>query len=345
MNNIKFSIVIPVYNVGKYLRKCFDSVVAQTYTNYEVIAVDDGSTDGSGDVCDEYAAKYDNIRVIHKVNGGVADTRNTGLDNARGDYVGFMDADDYLIDSHLFENAAKCLSRSDADVLQYYYLWQTKDNEAPEFSKADISRKKVLNSSLLGGIEYLSKKVCFKKGKFYFLSYTYNVWDKFYKRETIEKNGIRFRTDIMQGLEDCMFNIDVSRYIRCVDVYPYYVYSYIIHTASISSVGIHMDESAYLKWEYFFSQVKHTIDTAPKKRRKLMRMYASSVFISRIYRLMKNNTVGFTPEFNKVLKYDYMMKYAVNPFYKLCGIFYKVFGRRITRKALRFISTDIREKI
>ena len=90
------SVIIPVYNVQDYLARCIDSVLAQTYTDLEIILVDDGSLDASGDICDEYDLKYRFVRVIHKTNGGLSDARNAGLDVAQGQYVTFIDADDYV---------------------------------------------------------------------------------------------------------------------------------------------------------------------------------------------------------------------------------------------------------
>ena len=91
---IKFSIIIPVYNVAPYLRECLDSVLAQTFTDWEAICVDDGSTDGSGAILDEYAAKDSRFKVIHQQNAGVSAARNAALDAMKGEWVGFLDADD-----------------------------------------------------------------------------------------------------------------------------------------------------------------------------------------------------------------------------------------------------------
>lgn len=91
------SVIIPVYNVEKYLRECVDSVLGQTYTKYEIILVDDGSTDASGKICDEYAAEFSQVSVIHKENGGLSDARNTGFAQALGEYIYFLDSDDFLV--------------------------------------------------------------------------------------------------------------------------------------------------------------------------------------------------------------------------------------------------------
>ncbi|HAP9560050.1 TPA: glycosyltransferase, partial [Enterococcus faecium] len=86
----EISIIVPVYKVEKYLRKCVDSILAQTFTDFEVILVDDGSPDNSGKICDEYAEKDNRVRVIHKENGGLSSARNAGIDVARGKYLGFV---------------------------------------------------------------------------------------------------------------------------------------------------------------------------------------------------------------------------------------------------------------
>lgn len=96
MNNPLVSVIVPIYNVDKYLKKCVESVLAQTYAELEIILVDDGSTDGSSKICDEYIEKDSRILVIHKPNGGLSDARNAGLDKAHGEYLVFIDSDDYI---------------------------------------------------------------------------------------------------------------------------------------------------------------------------------------------------------------------------------------------------------
>ncbi len=111
----KISVIVPVYNVEQYLERCVDSIINQTYTNLEIILVNDGSTDNSGKLCDELAKKDERIRVIHKENGGLSDARNRGIDEAESDLVGFIDSDDY-IDSDMYEVLLKNLNDTDADL-------------------------------------------------------------------------------------------------------------------------------------------------------------------------------------------------------------------------------------
>ncbi|MBQ2863648.1 MAG: glycosyltransferase [Clostridia bacterium] len=109
------SVVVPVYNVEKYLSKCIESVLAQTYPNIEIILVDDGAKDNSGAICDEYARRDERIRVIHKENGGLSDARNRGISEARGEYVGLVDSDDY-IDADMYETLYGLISEYDAQI-------------------------------------------------------------------------------------------------------------------------------------------------------------------------------------------------------------------------------------
>ena len=96
MEQTVISVIVPIYKVEQYLRQCVDSILNQTHSALEVILVDDGSPDGSGKICDEYAARDSRVRVIHKKNGGLSDARNAGIDIARGDYIAFVDSDDWL---------------------------------------------------------------------------------------------------------------------------------------------------------------------------------------------------------------------------------------------------------
>lgn len=121
----KVSVIVPVYNVEKYLRKCVESIKNQTYQNLEIILVDDGSTDSSGNICDYLSQTDDRIVVIHKENAGLSDARNAGMDISTGDYIGFVDSDDY-IDEDFYEILVANLEKYNADVscCRYSNVWE-----------------------------------------------------------------------------------------------------------------------------------------------------------------------------------------------------------------------------
>lgn len=121
------SIIVPVYNVEKYLKECIDSVISQTYKNLEIILVDDGSTDKSGEICDEYSKKDSRIKVIHKENGGLSDARNVALDIAKGEYIGFVDSDDY-VEKDMFETLYKLAEEHNTEISSISF-YKTLENE------------------------------------------------------------------------------------------------------------------------------------------------------------------------------------------------------------------------
>ena len=133
----KISVIVPVYNVEKYLNDCIDSIINQTYKNIEIILVDDGSNDSSGSICDEYAKKDNRVRVIHKVNGGLSSARNAGLDEVTGDYVMFCDSDDMFLPTScevMFEE----IEKRNADYIVGNYQNCTEEGELwenPVFNK------------------------------------------------------------------------------------------------------------------------------------------------------------------------------------------------------------------
>jgi len=117
MSTPLISIIVPVYNIKEYLPRCVASLQAQTYTNIEILLVDDGSTDGTGALCDELAAKDERIRVFHKENGGSSTARNLGLSKAQGEYIGFVDSDDY-VEPDMYECLYQALQEQDAQIAQ-----------------------------------------------------------------------------------------------------------------------------------------------------------------------------------------------------------------------------------
>jgi glycosyltransferase involved in cell wall biosynthesis len=116
-NNPLISLIVPVYNISKYLERCINSIIEQSYKNIEIILVDDGSTDNSGQICDAYKEHDNRIRVIHKINGGLSSARNAGLAIIKEEYVGFVDGDDF-IDKYIYETLVKAILDNDADIVQ-----------------------------------------------------------------------------------------------------------------------------------------------------------------------------------------------------------------------------------
>ena len=123
----KISVVVPIYKVEKYLDRCIYSIINQTYTNLEIILVDDGSPDNCPKICDEYASKDNRIKVIHKQNGGLSSARNAGIKVATGDYIGFVDSDDF-IELDMYEQMYKVAYENDVDLVMSDYYKVHKDD-------------------------------------------------------------------------------------------------------------------------------------------------------------------------------------------------------------------------
>lgn len=155
MKNDLISIIIPVYKVEKYLEKCIESVLKQTYTNLQIILVDDGSPDNCGKICDEYAKRDSRIDVIHKVNGGLSEARNVGISKAKGRYIGFVDSDDY-IKENMYEILLNLIKKYDADVsicnlydvIDGNEYIRNKENGIREYSRLDILKEVLLDKNI-----------------------------------------------------------------------------------------------------------------------------------------------------------------------------------------------------
>lgn len=140
---MRFSILIPVYNVKKYISQCFDSILSQTFKDFEVIIVDDGSTDGSGDECDKFAKEHGGfVRVIHKENGGLISARRTAIAEARGDYCVFLDSDDMLSGEYLerADRALRAYSNPDMLICSFLYIDDDGNTSVPSYGKLDCNK-------------------------------------------------------------------------------------------------------------------------------------------------------------------------------------------------------------
>ena len=200
MNGICVSVIIPVYNVEKYLSDCVKSVCGQTYSNLQIILVDDGSTDQSGKMCDEFAKLDSRILVIHKENGGLSDARNSGLLRANGEFVFYLDSDDYL-EENAIEFLVKIQQEQNAQIVvgNYYYTYERYEKCATSLGKGNIvlGKQKVMVALVTGKIQNfawgkliksdIAKKYEFPKGKLFEDNYwAHLVFDE---AETIVVSG------------------------------------------------------------------------------------------------------------------------------------------------------------
>ncbi|MFI3326822.1 MAG: glycosyltransferase family 2 protein [Clostridia bacterium] len=218
------SVIVPVYKVEKYLNKCVQSIVDQTYKNIEIILVDDGSPDNCPGICDEWAKKDDRIKVIHKENGGVSKARNEGLENINGDWIMFVDSDDYL----------------ELDILEKLYV-ELEVNKAENYLyqfnfcklKDDVLiKEKNIYIDKINKEEFLSCAITKIQGEYELGNMYRAVWGKLFKANIISENLIRF--DIEQSIaEDALFLFKYLIFIEQIKVINYHGYIYRVLDTSI----------------------------------------------------------------------------------------------------------------
>jgi len=189
----KVSVIIPIYNVEAYLRECVDSVLSQTYHNLEIILVDDGSPDRCGLICDDYAMADDRVFVIHKTNGGLSDARNAGMKIATGEYVYFLDSDDYILPDAM-EKLVQRAEETDADIVFFDAKNFTDYGFTPSFSESLVHRYSYAPEK---GASTLIKLFEQK-------DYNCAVWTHFYSAEFLKSNEFTFVKGLL--FEDLMFN-------------------------------------------------------------------------------------------------------------------------------------------
>lgn len=202
------SIILPIYNAEQYLHRCIDGILAQSYTDFELLLIDDGSKDASGDICDEYAAKDTRVRVLHKANGGVSSARNLGLDNAQGEYITFCDADDYVGVGWLAAYSEAIASHVDLAIQGYDAIDgdNTVEKNLSSCQGDTIAEKRQLITSLMSQDMY---------------GY---LWVKLFRRAIIEEHAIRFDTQSTFREDEQFFSkyMEYAASFTCVDRVGYY---------------------------------------------------------------------------------------------------------------------------
>lgn len=208
-----FSVIIPVYNVENYLRECVDSIVNQTCQDFELILIDNGSTDSSGKICDEYASKYPNVRVKHLMPNIMASgARNEGQAMAEGDYILFIDSDDYYIDNKVFEKL-KTKSTSNPDVILF--------NHVDYFEKTGTYGKKLYNMDVetegKSAVDVCNELI--NKDSYY-----NSAWSKAIKRSILEDNDIHFTPGLTVEDNDWYYRVVLHLKTIAIVNEPVYVY-------------------------------------------------------------------------------------------------------------------------
>ncbi len=250
------SIIVPVYNAEKVIGRCIESIINQEYTNFEVILCNDGSKDSSGAICDEYGKKDERIKVLHKENSGVSDTRNQGIKMAKGTYIQFLDADDWIT-----VDATKLLVRTmkenDCDMVisDFYRVVGERISHKGDIEEGVMSREKFA--------EYMMEN----PADFYYGV----IWNKLYKREIIEKYEIQMDGNV-SWCEDFLFNLEYLLHVERIAALQVPIYYYVKTEGSLVSQGMSIGKTVKMKisvFEYYNDFYKHIYEEEDYEKRRL----------------------------------------------------------------------------
>lgn len=293
--NPTLSIIVPVYNVCAFLEKCIDSILAQTFTDFELIIVDDGSTDGSSEICDSFALRDSRIKVIHKENGGVVSARKAGISAASGKYAGYVDGDDW-IDPHMYEKMVHYMQRYDCDLVMCDVVHENKslpfssgstriDMEDGYYDSAAI-KKKILPNMIYAG-EF------FKFGVYPV------IWNKLYKREKLIKHQMAIDDTIKTG-EDAacvypyIFSSDSLYFIKNMSLYHY--------RHSRNQMTAVYDDMYFERFKSLYSFFSHSEIASSPYADQLNYYYSYLIKTTISNELKKENTVSFGEKLKNIKK-------------------------------------------
>lgn len=287
------SVIVPVYKVEEYLNRCVDSILAQTYQNLEIILVDDGSPDNCGKICDQYAEKDNRIRVIHKENGGVSSARNKGIEVAQGEFITFIDSDDYILNNHFSEFLD--INQKEIDLIVSSFLVKTKDNDY-----------KVENDDIEVAFDDLGEE----DYKRLFDSSMCYVWNKFYKKSIIDSNNIRFVENVSFG-EDTVFVYTYLKFINGVKFSSECTYCY-EDKDSTATKKYWKDLFEYLKIEMdTYREFLNIVNADERTKKEVLGFYST-----RFFRLLVNRHITKKPVFSFLREYSLAYDYFSTFFFK-----------------------------
>lgn len=291
----KISVVIPVYNVQKYLSECLDSVINQTYKDLQIILVDDGSTDFSGKICDVYAEKDNRITVVHQKNAGAGAAKNTGLELIDGDYFSIIDSDDY-IELDMYEKMVNSLEKYNADIVQCLFRNVYVNDSFDRKYKIKSIYPKVLTSK-----RFLKE---------YLYDWKYAIfWNKLFKSSLLKE--IRF--PVGRKIDDEFFTYKLVCNAKKVVNIDNMLYNYRMRKTSVMNEN-NSDRLIYDRIDCFIERYNYVSDIYPSLKKKyLTKLYDSLLY----YKTQVNNTEKLEkyiskiqkPKINKIDKINEIMRY------------------------------------
>jgi len=317
MNTI-FSIIIPVYNVEDYLEECIKSVLSQDFSDYEIILVDDGSTDNSGNICDNYRNNYEKIKVIHKENGGSSSARNEGIKKAVGRYILFLDSDDFYCDKSFLSKAFE-ISKTDFDCLWFKTAYFYSDEERYEDHYGDYDL-----SIFSGSMHNIFMRMLEQKMQLA------SPCNKVIKRELFLENNLYFEEGIIAEDVEWVIRLFEATSKMCAINKVAYAYRK-------NRIGAVTYKTTHKKLNDIITVIKRIIcasNTVNKLNKLDLLSYAAFEYAVLLVNVASMKDYKAFPE---VKKYAYLLKYALDRKTKIVKIIYSLFGYNNTIKIIRMI--------
>ena len=257
------SLIIPIYNLADYLPQCLDSVRKQTYKNLEALLINDGSTDASLAVCQEYSRRDSRFQLIDKANSGVSDSRNQALDRAEGKYIQFLDGDDWL-SPDATETLVHAAESTGADLVLAHFYRVVEERVA---ARGHIKAQRVLTRQEFA--EEMMKAPA---------NYYYGVlWNKLYRRSIIEAHRLRFDSQV-NWCEDFLFNLEYIEYVRLVSAVPKPIYYYRKRESSLVSSQASLRRTIAMKMQTFdyYKELYQRLDLYEEQKAKVYSYFLSA---------------------------------------------------------------------
>ena len=324
---MKVSFILPIYNVEKYLSECVESILAQTYRDFEILLVDDGSPDNCPALCDEWAKKDSRIKALHKLNGGLSDARNYGLEHAQGDYVVFVDSDDFWVNKDCLQRLMNVVDAyPECDFISfncsYYYQdtntykkWVAYDEKLAFPTDKDTAMRSLVASGTL----------------------PMSAWLKVISRKSLSDMGLRFIKgtiaedipwfiDLLDGSKKCMF---VNQY----------VYAYRQNVAgSITASGNPKSTSD------LFTIVKNEVNKMKERSFSEETKNALYSFLAYEFCILLTASSRMSKEMRKeLMQYKWLLNYTANPKVRKAAFVNKLFGIKVTKWVLKLYTNYLRK--
>lgn len=281
------SVIVPVYNVENYLAQCLDSILAQTFTDFELLIIDDGSTDNSPAICERYAAHDTRIRLFHKENGGHVSARQHGLSLAQGDYIAFVDSDDWLAPS-MYQEMCNAAKKTNADMIccGCTAVTPSKNIERRDFCAPGLYDKKALETRIYPQMLY--------HGSFYHYGVSPQLWNKLFRRSLLEEHLFQLPLSIKLG-EDALVSYAC---LLDADTVCFLEECFYFYRSNSSSITHHID-NALLSENHTLFDACDRIMTHPCMERQLLYYYAyqSLLILPAVFRAEQEAGYPFREDF------------------------------------------------